>query len=1431
MATTMRRILLRLAIVVAVLIVGLVGAGLVLVHTAWFAERVRVVAEEQANRYVEGDVTLGRLSGSVLGRLSVEDVRIEQDGHTVVSVERLEVGYRIAGLFGPEVTLERLRAVRPVVHARRDGAGWNLARLVRPQGPSGGSARTVRIHALELVGGEATIAVSGAADTALARLPRRIEALDSRLALEIGPDALVAAIDALDVRLHAPDLEVRDLAGTIARRGDVLEVRDLAFATAESRVRADVTYESGVSPAVVRADVRADPLSMHDLGLFVPEARGRRLEPRVRLSAKGPLDALRVEGRADDARAGAIGLDLEIDVDGTGRAARGTIELAGLDLAPLLDDAGLRSRLTGTVEADLRLHGSLQLEHLEGRVEVEADELAVAGYAADRLAATADVHGRTVELGASMRAYAASLQAAGSVTIDEGAPRYDLRGRLEGLDLRRLPARLRVPALSTELAGRVTARGEGETLVATVTFDRSVVEGTVIAPGGTAGAEVGAGETIAYRFDGAVSALDLQRLGRALDVEALSREEASTELAGRLRVDGSGASLETLMLTASADLDASTVLGASFDGTRIEATVGDRRLRATGAGRFDGLDPARLTDREGVAGALDGRFDLAADVTGLGSPDGVELVAAGGTLALDGSSVGDLAVDTARLEAEYADRVVRIGTLVVNGPAIEVQAQGPLALGDTGDSRVEYQLSILRAADLSSLVGRELEGSLSTSGSVTGRRASLRTAGTLEVAGLHVGDQVDVLSGRAAYDVALADLDPGTIDATVDFESVLVHMAGRDLRGISGSVGYADPEMTFDVTVMDAGRTATAVGRVLLHADHREVHVERLALAAGEVSWANREGRELTFRYGDGLLTANDVHLVGGGTQELVADGTLGLDGAAEGTLDVRLQGDLDGLGQLLLLDRQLAGRLEATAQVSSGPGGRQVEGTVTVGPGAVDEFMFQSIEGTASYTGNAVRIDATMVPAAGASLTVEGDVPTAVDGAMDLSVTSTPMALSLVSALTPALTEVEGQMQVELDLSGTRDAPLVSGMLAIADGAFTVEPTGVRYDSLDVTMLFGGNSATIDQLRLATGGDTLDVSGRLMAEGLALRDVELVATADDFQVLDNDLGSVEVSGELEVRGTIQAPTVGGRVYVDSGTLEVDTLLERFTSDAYAAEPDGAEETDRTGPYDELTLDVAIEIPDNLLLRGTDLRGSSSRLALGDVNMTVGGEFDLDKEPGGELVLRGRMNTVRGTYDFQGRRFTVQRGGTVVFAGERPIDPALDVRADREITGVVAHVDVSGTPRRPQVSLSSDPPLDQADILSLIVFNRPANQLGAGEQVSLEERAASFASGLAVSPLAESLGRALDVDLLELEAVTEGGGPAVTVEEQVGERAFVRFRQRFGSQDVSEFMLDYRLADFLRLQGSIAEGQGTSDRSFTRRVERGGIDLIVFFSY
>src|SRR5207253_9132675 len=137
------------------------------------------------------------------------------------------------------------------------------------------------------------------------------------------------------------------------------------------------------------------------------------------------------------------------------------------------------------------------------------------------------------------------------------------------------------------------------------------------------------------------------------------------------------------------------------------------------------------------------------------------------------------------------------------------------------------------------------------------------------------------------------------------------------------------------------------------------------------------------------------------------------------------------------------------------------------------------------------------------------------------------------------------------------------------------------------------------------------------------------------------------------------------------------------------------------------------------------------------------------------------------------------------------IDPVLDLPARRIISEVETFVTVRGTLKRPELSFSSKPPLDEADILSLIVFNQPINELGEGQQVSITERAAAFATGYLASGLSRSIANALALDEFEFAAGDQGAGPNLTVGEQVRDKLLLRLRLGFRVVQATSLILAY----------------------------------------
>jgi hypothetical protein len=143
-----------------------------------------------------------------------------------------------------------------------------------------------------------------------------------------------------------------------------------------------------------------------------------------------------------------------------------------------------------------------------------------------------------------------------------------------------------------------------------------------------------------------------------------------------------------------------------------------------------------------------------------------------------------------------------------------------------------------------------------------------------------------------------------------------------------------------------------------------------------------------------------------------------------------------------------------------------------------------------------------------------------------------------------------------------------------------------------------------------------------------------------------------------------------------------------------------------------------------------------------DIVSELSGNVRATKSPGGEIELTGRIDVVRGWVSFQGRRFQLARG-RIEFTGGPKIDPALDIVAQYRLPQYQVEAIIGGTAAKPSLTLASQPRLEQADILSLVVFGKPIDSLDRNEQGSLQQSALSIASGYAAGRIANSVSEAL----------------------------------------------------------------------------------------
>jgi len=1461
---------LQVVALVCTLIVGAASMAVIVTQTTWFKEWLRGFIVRQAEDYVNGRLSIGRLDGNLFFGVDLEDVDVTMNGQTVVDIKDVGLDYNVFTILSEGVVLDDIRLTQPVFRVEKDADGWNILRLFKARTPDPDEPQSRLPIAIGEIGiSDGTLYIEdkslprrstgegGAVGTSGIDMPSRIERLDASLGIASDEDELTVEIAHVSLRTATPSFGVNALSGVIRRRENGLILENVSMRTEETSLRIDGTIgniEEGTRTIDLKAS--SDKFDVEEIARIFPALRGYAMQPAFEVSARGPLSSLSVDLNAREKNLGQVTGDLTVDAVGPERRVAGTVSMVHLNVAPVVRRADVKSDITGEARIDLALPSAGR--PVRGTYRVNAGRVQFIGYDARNVVASGRIDGRVIRVKGTADAYGGRATTEGVVVA--GRPvRLNLAGRANNVDLRNLPPMLKAPGVPSDLQFTYTLTGRDGRYSGDVKMDASTMAGASIAPGTTGQFSFGAGEAPTYAAQGQVSNLDVEQIGRGFAIRALASDRYKSRINATYDVKGSGGGPSPLTLDATGTAVDSEMFGASFPRMDFTTNIAGGNLHVKALGQFSGLDPSVVTGNDRLAGSLTGAVDVDTTMRGYLSGVTVDSFDATGRVNLANSTVHGLAIDTAVIDGSYANREGHLTQAAIAGPDLKVTAHGDIALNDTGASNLTAHLETPAAERIGEIIGRPLKGAAVIDATVTGNARELKAAGMLQGSNIGYGNS-EALSLNATFEAAVPDLavENGTLHAKST--ATFLEVGGQTVRELTADTTYSQNKLDFKAVAQEGMRELAADGSAVFHPDHQEIHLTNLALRAEQVEWRTAPGTETAIHYGGNRIGVENLQLVSG-DQRIEADGALG---SPSETLQVRTSNvDVAQLDRLLLGDQRLAGRLNATAMISGPTKEPRVEGEFTLTQGAFRQFMFESLAGTVDYVGRGMNVDVRLQQTPQAWLTATGYAPLSLfrrnpggvmgdhelpgpGEAIDLQIASSQVDLGVVQGFTSYVTNVTGALQANVKVTGSGTDPHFDGVVDIRGGTFEIPELGTAYTGLDTRIDLKDEAVTISEMRIVDEHKKImTVGGTIAVHERAVGAFDVKLQSEDFEVIDNQLADLKLDTDIRVTGELRKPRLEGFVEVESGSVEVARLLEEVTADPYSTEALQFDPTDPSAPapapppatlqatmLDALDLNLGVAVPSSLVLRGTDLRPVNAPIDFGDLNATVGGAVQVRKAPGEKFRLTGEVNTVRGSYTFQGRRFDILRDGRIRFAGTDDIDPQIDLRARRLIAGVEVFVRVLGTMRAPELSFSSNPPQDQADILSLIVFNMPINELGEGQQISLAERAGALAGGYLVSGLTRSLANALELDEFEIQAQGERTlGPTLSIGEQVGERLFFRIRQGFGAEQATEFILEYQIADFLRLQGSVAETGGGSQRTTFRRIERGGLDLIFFFSY
>ena len=729
---------------------------------------------------------------------------------------------------------------------------------------------------------------------------------------------------------------------------------------------------------------------------------------------------------------------------------------------------------------------------------------------------------------------------------------------------------------------------------------------------------------------------------------------------------------------------------------------------------------------------------------------------------LQRSTVGGVELEQGTLVATIADQRIRVtqGTLRATDAMLSVKGDIGTDLKQQG--QLDYQLRVKAISPWLALVDRQGSGSVKLTGGAKGNLADLKTQGKLTLNGIDF-EGTAVQSGSIDYDLGYSrarTLPSGTLN--ISLSDIRHGYRLQSLEGVVKILAQTPAGFDLDVKVRDAqSRIHTIAARLDYQPAHVVARVTQLTLDLPDGKWRLSPPVTVEQRDQDFLV---DRLLMRNNGRELFLDGQFSLTGNQALRLNVEKL-PLEGMRVFFPEAPDVTGMLSAQVQLEGTAAAPQVVATLKLENSKIAGYSYAGLVASGSYRDQRVDVKATVQQDQTHTLSATATLPMTLGwnngwraeaaGNIESRIQSSGLSLAFLNAFSgKAIQGIAGEVEADLQVRGSLDQPAASGVLRVRDGKLTATALGVQVFSVTAEGLLEPRGIRIRQISARANTGELNGSGFIALQKFVPQGIDIAIAAKQWPAINTQQYQIEVDGAAKIDGTLAAPRITGKFEVPRGELRPDlSFLDRgntpvkrdptITVISTTAGGKSATKPESNGQGDSelwrsASIDIQIHIPNDLWVRHRN------------GNAELSGNLRVTKASGGNPTVTGLIETIRGWVGFQGRRFTLTRGRLEFGRGEK-IDPSLDIVAEYRAGNYLISAVVKGTAEKPTLTLASDPQLDQADILSVLLFNKPLSSLEKSEQASLQQNAVSITTGFAAGQIGQAVSKALGLQELGVD--------------------------------------------------------------------------------
>ncbi len=414
-------------------------------------------------------------------------------------------------------------------------------------------------------------------------------------------------------------------------------------------------------------------------------------------------------------------------------------------------------------------------------------------------------------------------------------------------------------------------------------------------------------------------------------------------------------------------------------------------------------------------------------------------------------------------------------------------------------------------------------------------------------------------------------------------------------------------------------------------------------------------------------------------------------------------------------------------------------------------------------------------------------------DGAASFRADGT-IPLDIVGRFLKDLSDINGTLTISSTLGGTFRHPAIHADIDVEKVGGTVPVLLQKLHDLNGTIRIRPTTIILDKISGGLDKGSFDLAGEIkLREDFQPKRISLKFGATTLPVQIPDTLDLLLNSQLRIEGTEEESIIKGEIVILEGTYYKDVNLSLLQGIGQKKREEAPPREEITSPFlKNMRLDISIERRNPFLIDNNvaTLEVNPDLRIVGTVN---------------NPIVRGRAAVESGNIKYQNKTFVVKKG-VIDFVNPYKIDPTFDIRSEVQVRTWMIFLEVSGTQDQLHFTLTSDPPEEQGDIISLLLLGKTTGELISKEGGTTQSTEQMLA-GLIASTYGGDIKGATGLDIFEVETSGENNEAAsdrvkVTLGKELSQRMTVKYSlESKNGEVIQRAITEYKLLEHFLARG------------------------------